>query len=419
MGAEVIYLSFDGMTDPLGRSQVLPYLARLAARGHHIRLVSLEKPAAFDRDWTTADAICRAAGIEWWPLPYRTRPPIASGIANLRALRREAERLHLERPADFSHCRADLPAIAGLALKRRHGLPLLYDMRAFWPDERAEGGAWDQRKRLYRAIFRFFKKWQRALIAEADELVTLSEEGRRALLALGIRPAEKPVTVIPCCADFDLFVPPAPEARREARARLGLADDARLLIHLGSIGANCLLEEMLDFFAVYRERHPEARFLFVAPSGEGAIRAAADQRGVADAVDVRSANREEVPGWLAAADLGIMFVRPVWSKKAASPTKLGEMLAMGLPVLANTGVGDVAEILDETGGGVAVGDFDAETFRSAIDSLRNLTHSREEVRRAARRWFDLASGIALYDQIYRRLADPRPADLSNSTTTGP
>src|SRR5215212_6244624 len=161
MGAEVIYLSFDGMTDPLGRSQVLPYLAGLSGRGHRIRLVSLEKPEAFAAGWTAADAICRSVGIEWWPLPYRNRPPIASGIANLRALRREAERLHQERPADFVHGRADLPAMAGLALKRTLGLPLLYDMRAFWPDERAEGGAWDQRKPLYRAIFRYFKKRQR------------------------------------------------------------------------------------------------------------------------------------------------------------------------------------------------------------------------------------------------------------------
>ena len=407
MGAEVIYLSFDGMTDPLGRSQVLPYLAGLGARGHRIRLVSLEKPAAFDRNWTTADAICRAAGIEWWPLPYRTRPPIASGIANLRALRREAERLHLDRPADFSHCRADLPAIAGLALKRRHGLPLLYDMRAFWPDERAEGGAWDQRKRLYRAIFRFFKNRQRVLIAQADELVTLSQEGRRALLALGVRAAEKPVTVIPCCADFDLFVPPSPETRREARARLGLAAEARLLIHLGSIGANCLLDEMLDFFAVYSERYRDARFLFVAPSGEEMIRAAAKLRGVDEAVEVRSASREEVPGWLAAADAGIMFVRPVWSKKAASPTKLGEMLAMGLPVLANAGVGDVAEILKETGGGVAVESFDSSAYDAAIDALSHLSGAPNERRENARGWFDLRTGIDAYDRIYRRLIPSR------------
>ena len=401
MGAEVIYLSFDGMTDPLGRSQVLPYLAGLGARGHRIRLVSLEKPAAFDQGWTTADAICRAAGIEWWPLPYRTRPPIASGIANLRALRREAERLHLERPADFSHCRADLPAIAGLALKRRHGLPLLYDMRAFWPDERAEGGAWDQRKRLYRAIFRFFKKRQRALIAEADELVTLSEEGRRRCWrsASGRRKAGDGDPVL-----RRFRAVRAPVARNPARGPRPARPDRRREAPRspGSIGANCLLDEMLDFFAVYRERHPGARFLFVAPSGESEIRAAAEERGVDDAVEVRSASREEVPGWLAAADLGIMFVRPVWSKKAASPTKLGEMLAMGLPVLANAGVGDVAGILQETGGGVAVETFDRAAYEAAIEALKDSNPA--QIREASRKWFDLRTGVDAYHHIYQRLS---------------
>jgi glycosyltransferase involved in cell wall biosynthesis len=403
MGAEALYLSFDGMTDPLGRSQVLPYLAALSARGHRIRLVSLEKPDAFELGKAAADGICRSAGIEWWPLAYRSRPPIASAMANLRALRREAERLHHERPADFVHCRADLPAIAGLALKRTLGLPLLYDMRAFWPDERAEGGAWDQRKPLYRAIFRYFKKRQRELIADADELVTLSEEGRRALDALGIRDAAKPVNVIPCCADFELFAPPAPQTRREARARLGLAADAKLLVHLGSIGVNALLGEMLDFFAVYRQRHPEARFLFVAPSGENVILAAAQQRGLGDAVEVRSAGREQVPGWLAAADLGIMFVRPVWSKKAASPTKLGEMLATGLPVIANARVGDVAEILRDTGAGVAVEDFNRSDYEAAIDALPD--PSPAQFREAGRKWFDLRSGVDAYHRIYQRLAN--------------
>lgn len=402
MPADLIYLSFDGMTDPLGRSQVLPYLAGLGERGHRIRLVSLEKPEALTRGKAAVAGICRAAGIEWRPLPYRTRPPIASALVNLRALRLKAERLHRDRPADFVHCRADLPAIAGLALKRRFGLPVLYDMRAFWPDERAEGGMWDQNKRLYRAIFRYFKQRQRELIAEADELVTLSEEGRRALQALGIRAADKPVTVIPCCADFELFAPPSPNTRREARSRLGVPDQAKLLVHLGSLGCNCLLDEMLDFFAVYRQREAQARFLFVAPAGEETIRASARQRGVDEAVEVRSAGRDEVPAWLAAADLGIMFVRPVWSKKAASPTKLGEMLATGLPVIANSGVGDVAEILRESGGGVAVETFDRTAYEAAIDALTPT--SPDQVREAGRKWFDLASGVEAYDRIYRRLS---------------
>ena len=118
---------------------------------------------------------------------------------------------------------------------------------------------------------------------------------------------------------------------------------------------------------------------------------------------VRSARREDVPRWIGAADLGTMFVRPGWAKRAASPTKLGEMLAVGLPVIANTGVGDVAAVLQQCAGGVAVERFDDETYRSAIKALERLEKSPEGIRLRARRWFDLRSGIELYDSIYRRM----------------
>jgi glycosyltransferase involved in cell wall biosynthesis len=398
VSAEVIYISYDGMTDPLGRSQVLPYLTGLAALGHRIRLVSLEKPALLSSGGKAVRKICGESGIEWHPLRYRSQPPIFSAMLNVGALHRNALQLHRERPAHFTHCRSDLAGLAGLALKRRDGVPLLYDMRAFWPDERAEGGAWDQSKPLYRALFRYFKARQRELIAEADEIVMLAEEGRK---ALPVRP-RAPVTVIPCCADFEHFTLPG-ERRDERRRELGAPSGAPLLIHLGSIGCNVLLEEMLDFFVIYRERQPNARMLFLTPEGEGTIRAAALARGVEDLVWVRLATREEVPEWLAASDLGLFFVRPVLSKKAASPTKLGEMLAVGLPVVTNSGVGDVAAIVRELGAGAVVSSFDPAAYRAAIEQLARLTINPGELREKARHRFDVRGGIAKYDGIYRRM----------------
>jgi glycosyltransferase involved in cell wall biosynthesis len=403
MTAKVLYLSFDGMTDPLGRSQVLPYLTGLAARGHDIRIVSLEKRSALGKGGETVSAICADAGIRWAPLAYHDRPPLVSTLLNLRALQRAAEAALVEHSADFVHCRSDLPGIVGLRLRRRFGIPVLYDMRAFWPDERAEGGSWDQSSLLWRAVFNYFKRRQRELLATADEVVALSDDGARAIAELKVRECALPVTVIPCCADFDLFVPPTTLTRAAARAELGLAGDSPLLVHVGSIGANCLLDEMIDFFTVYREQRPGAQFLLVAPSGEGAIRASASRRGVQDSVHVRSADRDEVPRWLGAADAGIMFVRPVWSKRAASPTKLGEMLAVGLPVVANAGVGDVRAILEKAGAGVTVDRFNGEAYRSAIGGLERMPPALE-IRRAGKPWFDLAVGIAAYDGIYERLA---------------
>lgn len=402
-----LYLSYDGMTDPLGRSQVLPYLVGLARRGHAITLVSLDKPGLYARHRDTVEKVCRSAGIEWHPLPFRNRPPLLSAWTNVAALRRAADRLLRRRGVDLIHCRSDLAGLAGLAMKRRHRLPFLYDMRAFWPDERAEGGAWDQSKLLYRAIFRYFKARQLELLNSADQIVTLSDEGRRAVLAMDEYRNTAPITVIPCCADFDAFTLPRAAERDRHRAALLLAADDRLLIHLGSIGCNVLLGEMLDFFSHYRERHPGAALLFLTPDDDGTILAAAGQRGIAEQVHVRSATREEVPGWIGAADLGLFFVRPVFSKKAASPTKLGEMLAVGLPVVTNGGVGDVAAILADVAAGVVIERFDAAAYRQAIDRLESLTIEPLEIRADSRPWFDVQMGIDRYDAIYRQMANLR------------
>jgi glycosyltransferase involved in cell wall biosynthesis len=401
-GADVLYLSYDGMTDPLGRSQVLPYLVGLAARGHRIRLVSLDKPALFERHRGVVEEICRAAGIAWHPRPFRSGILLVAVPRNLRALRKLAEQLIAERRPDLVHCRSDLPGMVGLALKRERGIPFLYDMRAFWPDERAEGGAWDQRKWVFRRVFRYFKARQKEMIEAADHIVTLAEEGRKALLAMNLHLAG-PISVIPCCADFSHFTLADPAVRASRREMLGVPPGAPLLIHLGTTGPNAMLGAMLDFVRLYRKRHADARMLFLTPERGDDITAAGRARGLDAGLHVRSATREEVPQWLAAADLGLFFVRPVWSKKGASPTKMGELLAAGLPVIANAGVGDVAEIVRECGAGAVVDSFDRAAYDRAIDELEATPRSPEAIREAARRWFDLEVGITAYDRIYRSM----------------
>jgi len=400
--ADVIYVSYDGMTDPLGRSQVLPYLTGLAALGHRIRLVSLEKPDRFASGAEVVRHICSGAGIVWHPLPYRSRPPLVSAMVNVAALKRAAARLNRKRAADLIHCRSDLAALAGLALRRKQGVPFLFDMRSFWPDERVDGGSWDQSKALYRWIFRYFKARQRELLAEADEIVMLSEDGRKALPEIGPIPKAQ-VTIIPCCADFDHFQLAQKNVREAVRSAHGIPMDSPVILYLGSVGTWYMLGEMIDFFAAYRKQFPRARMLFVTPDQPDAILAAARERGAVDAIQVHSSRREDVPQWLAAADVGLFFIQPAFSKRASSPTKLGEMLAAGLPVVTNPGVGDVAAIIEELGAGVLVKGFDEDSYQGAVDDLSRLRIDPEQVRDQARRWFDVRSGIARYDGIYRRM----------------
>ena len=403
--AKVLYISYDGLTDPLGRSQILPYLSGLSRRGHRITILSCEKPDRMLRDGDRIRQLCTESGLGWHPLSYHKHPPIFSSAFDAAALQRAAIELHRKERFDIVHCRSYIPARSGLALKERFGVRFLFDMRGFWPDEKAEGNNWDLGNPLYALVYRYFKRLESRLLRGADHIVSLTQAGKEQLLTRPELASDAvPISVIPCCVDFGHFPLATPESREAARRELQIGEGEAVLSYLGSLGSWYMLEEMLDFFKAYAARHEKARFLFVTADDAEPIRnAAVDRRIDPEALIILPATREEVPRLMAAADLGIFFIKPVFSKTASSPTKMGEMLAVGLPIVANAGVGDVQPMIENIGCGVAIGSFDADSYSSALDRLDCLKTSSLERRERAFPWFDVDLGIERFDKIYREL----------------
>ena len=409
--ARVLYITYDGLTDPLGGSQVLPYLTGLAALGHRITILSCEKPERMGTDGSSIRQLCERAGIAWHPRKYRKKPPILSSALDAVALQRAAIRLHRRERFDVVHCRSYIPARAGLALKRRFGVRFLFDMRGFWPDEKVEGNNWNLGNPLYAAVYRYFKWLESQLLTAADHIVSLTEAGKNQLLTrpgLGSNGAE--ISVIPCCVDFDHFQLATADARATARRRLGIDANVAVQAYLGSLGSSYMLGEMLDFFKVFASRHGRACFLFVSLEDPQLVRRTAEARGVDPAMlIIRPASRADVPRLMAAADLGIFFIKPVFSKAASSPTKMGEMLAMGLPIVTNAGIGDVEALIEDMNCGVAISRLAPECYEQALDRIATLPGTPQERRDRAFRLFDIGLGIDRYDRIYREIETRNPA----------
>jgi hypothetical protein len=105
-------------------------------------------------------------------------------------------------------------------------------------------------------------------------------------------------------------------------------------------------------------------------------------------------------------DAGIFFIKPVFSKQASAPTKLGEFLGCGIPCLGNAGVGDMAEVLESDRVGVAVKSFDEVSLHDGLSRLLGLCADPEVSSRcvaAAQRHFSLDEGVARYERIYSSL----------------
>jgi glycosyltransferase involved in cell wall biosynthesis len=240
------------------------------------------------------------------------------------------------------------------------------------------------------------------------------------------------VQVIPCCADTALFKIPRKRKVKvlgysgqhlddygwqgKAKPESGTSDGPQsppypdasgapiyTLSYLGSIGTWYLLDEMLRFFARLLLQQPDARFLFITPDDPQVIRQRADALGISGKkIDIRQAERKEVPLLLAQSQFSLFFIKPSFSKKASSPTKMGEVLAMGLPVICNSGVGDTDYIVRNYQAGAVTDALTDEAFDRVIARMDDLLQlPPEHYRKAALDYFDLQKGVELYDQVYR------------------
>lgn len=214
-----------------------------------------------------------------------------------------------------------------------------------------------------------------------------------------------PVTVIPCCADMRHFTLTDAAQRKAAREKLSIGTERLVLSYLGSIGAWYMLDEMLQLFARIKKTYPDALFLFITHSDPVAIRTRASSYGInpADLI-VTEATRNEVPVYIKSSDVNISFIKPVYSKISSSPTKLGEVLAMGIPVIVNAGVGDVAMIVNETASGVVLDDLSTNSMDNAVQQIPYLLRlDPASIREKAAKFYDLDKGVALYEKAYDKL----------------
>jgi glycosyltransferase involved in cell wall biosynthesis len=181
------------------------------------------------------------------------------------------------------------------------------------------------------------------------------------------------------------------------------------VVYVGKLTGVYMDLEMADFFAVARRVQPELALLVVTQSPPDSIIGELQRAAVPeDAYRITSARPQDVGAHLAAADFAICFCHPKPSLIAASPTKIGEYLAAGLPVVSGPDVGDTDTILHDERAGVVVTEFSDAGYERAAEAVLALaaqSDSRERCRAVARRVFSLEDvGIPRYDALYRRVA---------------
>lgn len=267
--------------------------------------------------------------------------------------------------------------MAALRVGRRLGIPVLYQIRAFWEDDAVDKGKFREGSFVYRQV----RRLETGVCRAADGVVTICEGLRQDLLGRGLPPAR--VLVVPNGVDAARFVPRAPD--RALASRLGL-EGCTVAGFIGSFFHYEGLPLLMEAMALLKDRHPGLRMLLVGGGeDEAATRARAAALGVADRVIFAGrVPHDEIESWYS---LPEVLVYPRLSRRITelvTPLKPLEALAMEKGVIGSD-VGGVKDLFDDCGARRLFRAGSAEDLARALaEWLGTPPGERDRERRAGR-----------------------------------
>jgi glycosyltransferase involved in cell wall biosynthesis len=401
-----LYLCYQSVAEPLTQTQVVAYLEGLADAGRRVVLLTFEPRPPSEPEVKAWTGRLKAKGIAWHWLRYHKSPTVpatlwdvlAGVVTGLSLVRKYRVRL--------LHARSHVPGVMALSLKRLTGVKFLFDVRGFMAEEYVDAGIWPAGGLLFRTT----KGMERLLVRAADGLVVLTHKGKELLERWYPQAmANKPVQVIPCCVDLRQ-VPP--ESAGPERYR-GVSP--KTLVYTGKLGGWYMTEAMVEFVVAARQFMPGLRWNVWTQSESAGLRRLLAAHNLEQHVSVGRMAPEALPRELVKASAALSFIKPCVSKLGSSPTKIGEYLAAGLPVVSTAGIGDLDELLAGTKGGdggpvgVVVQSVTPEGFRAALVQLQQLLddpQTPQRCRKAALEHLDLEQvGWVRYRDLYQRLLE--------------
>jgi glycosyltransferase involved in cell wall biosynthesis len=278
-------------------------------------------------------------------------------------------------------------------------------MRSFLPDERVLGGMWKLNNPLHFCIYKYFKFLESKFYKEFDRVISQTHLGKQVIRDWGFSEEMTKVEVVPCCADLEFFnFNNYSTDNSLIRKELGIDIDDFVLGYVGSIGTWYCLDDMMMFFKVLLKNKPTAKFVFLSPIDQSIIFDSADKIGVAkENIRLKFLDRSVMPKYISIFDWSIFFIKPGIGKAASCPVKHGELMGMGVPVIANSKVGDIDLIVGKEHSGLIAHDLNEVEYNKVLKEMRDFSVSNAEIRATGSRFYDLDLGVESYFDIYKCL----------------
>lgn len=341
-------------------------------------------------------------GITFYRTPRPAPAPAPLGEwREIRALSARLDALIRAWKPDQLHAHSPvLSALAALPVARRHGLPLVYEIRAFWEDASVGNGT----GREGSARYRLTRMLETHAARQADAVAVICEGLRDDLIARGI--GSDKIFVSPNGVDLNLFGNPLAADRAFARS-LGL-EDADTVGFIGSFYDYEGLDDLIAAMPLLLEKRPRARLLLVGGGPmEEALRAQAAASPAAGRIRfVGRVPHDEVDRYYALIDILAYPRKAMRLTELVTPLKPLEAMAQRKLVVASN-VGGHRELIEDGVTGTLFPAGDPVALAEALAALfarrGDWEGRRDTARLFVERERNWSSNISRYAPIYQRL----------------
>jgi len=396
---------YDGLTDPLGQSQVLSYIKHLS-KYYSFDIIGYEKKDVYESQKIHISKEIEKLDIRWLPIKYHKKPPIISTIYDFYLGWKKAKQYGDIDNYDLIHCRSSAIGNIALLLKNRYKAKLIFDMRGWWADEKKESGLWNSK--IYSPIYLYFKNLEAKLFKYSDHSISLTKAGYDEIVRKNLKPANE-VSVIPTCVDFNIFKPFNLSVKKSAREELNIDINDTVIVYSGSLGGNYNIDIIVNLYKASKKLNINTKILILSHTDYDYILSEINKNEVTmEDVRIKSCNYSDVHRYLIAGDIGIINYKKSFSILGRSPTKMGEYWACGLPVICEKNTGDVDYFINKyNNSGHLIDITHNESYNTALNKVLSTKAIKDELREHAIDCFDLLKGVAIYKKIYDQVLNSK------------
>jgi glycosyltransferase involved in cell wall biosynthesis len=393
----VLFVTWDGPQTNYLQGLFLPIFKLLSDKGYNFSVLQFT--------WGDEDklennhSLCSQLDINYKSVNVLRKPNVAIGSVLSAVLgKNHILRMVKKYNIDVVMPRSTLPALSTMLAMKSGKFKSIFDADGLPLDERVDFANTDPTSLVHRIM----RDIEQQMVIRAGAIVTRSRIATEILqhrAGSGTCP-DKFFEVANGRSQL-LFNAGNTQERLRIRGKLGIENNAPLIVYAGSLGPQYCIDEMLLFYRRVKATIPSTMLLVL--SGEHSLFQTI--AGKDSSIHYKTVNAEEVPKYLACSDVGLAIRDQSFSMQGVAPIKLGEYLMCGIPVIASKGIGDTSMLTKQTG--YLLEDNSKESITIAADTFvinyLNNFYNRDNINAIGTERFSLQSTVIKYHKALSSL----------------